>query len=197
MRIEIIGNIASGKTTLAKLLPKEVFYGLYENFLENPFWVKFYENPSLYSFETEITFTLQHYHQIKVNASRQSDFICDYSLTLDRAYAEVTLKNRKRHVYEEVLSEIENEVGVPDILIYLVCPEEKLLERINKRGRSTESAISISYLRQLTDSISKQVQVMNNRTKLLTIDSEDLNFAYKEADKLIVKEQVMSAINEI
>ena len=32
----------------------------------NPFWEAFYTDPSAYTFETEITFLLQHYHFAKV-----------------------------------------------------------------------------------------------------------------------------------
>lgn len=66
MRIEICGGIASGKTTLAKLLEENgIGKAIYENFEKNPFWEAFYKNPSKYAFETEIAFTLQHYHEIK------------------------------------------------------------------------------------------------------------------------------------
>ena len=47
MRLEIIGNIASGKTTLACLL-EDRFKGTFENFKENPFWESFYETPEIW-----------------------------------------------------------------------------------------------------------------------------------------------------
>ena len=66
MRIEICGGIASGKTSLAKLLEEHTIGTvIYEDFKVNPFWEAFYNNPGEYIFETELTFTLQHYHEIK------------------------------------------------------------------------------------------------------------------------------------
>ena len=160
MRIEVIGNIASGKTTLAHLLT-ETITGTFENFQANPFWESFYQAPDVYSFETEITFTLQHYHQIKRNISLGSDFICDYSLILDLSYANVTLQDERHRIYIEVLKELQNEIGLPDVLVSLRCSEEELLSRIFDRGREIEKSIGIDYLRSLSKSINENIKYFN------------------------------------
>ena len=64
-RIEICGGIASGKTTLANLLARSNIDPILEDFQTNLFWRAFYADPAGTAFETEITFLLQHYHQIK------------------------------------------------------------------------------------------------------------------------------------
>ena len=49
--IAIEGNIGVGKTTLSQLLSKHYNAKLVlEEFAENPFLTKFYENPKQYSF---------------------------------------------------------------------------------------------------------------------------------------------------
>jgi deoxyadenosine/deoxycytidine kinase len=57
-RIEIAGGIASGKTTLARLLRKVGLQAIHEQFRKNPFFTAFYEDPGYTAFETEITFLL-------------------------------------------------------------------------------------------------------------------------------------------
>jgi deoxyadenosine/deoxycytidine kinase len=192
VRIEIIGNIASGKTTLSQIL-SENLHSICENFHKNPFWESFYNDPHAYSFETEITFTLQHYHQIKKEIEQRTNFVCDFSLTLDRAYADITLSERRRTVYKQVLAEVESEVGFPDLLIHLECAEQELLERIRQRGRGTEKTITTEYLKKLTESISHNVQLIGGRVRILTVDSGALDFAHRTDDKNTVKKKVLSA----
>ena len=86
-RIEVCGGIASGKTTFSELMRNIGIQPLFENFRANPFWKTFYSDSGKYTFEKEITFILQHYHQIKYEYKKNKINICDYSLLLDIAYA--------------------------------------------------------------------------------------------------------------
>ncbi len=53
--ITIEGNIGAGKTTLANVLAKKLNARLIlEEFAENPFLAKFYENPKQYAFPLEL-----------------------------------------------------------------------------------------------------------------------------------------------
>lgn len=193
MRVEIAGNIASGKTTLAAILSRTLTTA-YEDFRTNPFWKNFYKNPVAHSFETEITFTLQHYHQIKLLMATNKTFVCDFSLILDRSYSDVTLLGKRRNLYVQLLEELEAEVGPPDILIFLTCGEEQLLDRIRSRGRAVESSITLDYLRNLTWHLRENLRRVLPHTDLLTLDSEALNFAHVDDVKREVRDLVLSRI---
>jgi deoxyguanosine kinase len=193
LRIEIIGNIASGKTTLANVLSGK-FQSILENFQENPFWESFYQAPDVYSFETEITFTLQHYHQIKEEITKQTSFVCDFSLTLDRSYADVTLHNKRLDIYKMLLEELVSEIGPPDVLIYLECRENELLERIRRRGRNTEKTISIDYLKSLSTSIHDNVARVGKSARVIRIDSAAIDFAHLEKGRASVEKMILSEI---
>lgn len=80
-RIEICGNIASGKTTFATLSQAYGYNAILEDFKKIPYLEDFYFSPSEFAFETEISFTLQHYYQIKKASS--NTFITDFSLIND------------------------------------------------------------------------------------------------------------------
>ena len=174
-RIEICGNIASGKTTLSRGLVTCGLKAIEEKYLSNPFIESFYQDPSFFSFETEITFLLQHYHAIKTS-DQQAPFACDYALTLDKAYADVTLPPTRRKIFLDIATELELEVGQPSMLIYLKCPEDVLLTRIRKRNRSFESSIDTVYLKALSDAIDLRMAELCDTIEVVTINSHETNF---------------------
>lgn len=174
-RIEICGNIASGKTTLCGGMTQKGYHPIYEDFQKNPFFMDFYENPIVYSFETEVTFLLQHYHLIKKNRTN-SPLVCDYSLLLDVAYAEVNLAGDRLKIFLEIVDEIETEIGFPTQIVNLVCPEDVLLKRIIKRSRDAEVSITIEYLHALSKAISQRINCLSNQVSVITVDSNAINF---------------------
>jgi len=174
-RIEICGNIASGKTTLARGFAKIGYAAIEETFLRNPFIEKFYQNQSLYSFETEISFLLQHYHSIKSD-KRGEALICDFSLCLDNSYADVTLPDHRRNIFLTISDEIIKEIGDPEMIIYLRCPEQVLLDRILKRGRKFETPIDISYLQKLSKAIESRISMISSIVSVVEIDSNQIDF---------------------
>ena len=180
-RIEICGNIASGKTTLSKGITACGLKSGKESFSNNPFIKDFYKNSRMFSFETEITFLLQHYHSIKTTEAINS-IVCDYSLTLDKAYSDVTLPPGRRYIFMQIAEELEYEIGLPEKIIHLQCPEEVLLSRIKKRRRYFESSITIDYLRSLTLAIENRVREIPSHVEVVTINSHKINFTEGIAD---------------
>jgi deoxyadenosine/deoxycytidine kinase len=64
--ITIEGNIGVGKTTLANILSERLNARLIlEEFAENPFLPKFYENPAQFAFPLELFFMAERYKQLK------------------------------------------------------------------------------------------------------------------------------------
>ena len=136
-RIEVCGGIASGKTTLVKLLERsDLFFPIYENFQINPFWQPFYEDPLRFAFEAEITFTLQHYHELK-KANTNKIIVTDYSFILDDAYAQLGLKSAKLQIYNDLVEEIYQDLSQADLILFLECDPKTELDRIKKRNRKT------------------------------------------------------------
>ncbi|MHC1744965.1 MAG: deoxynucleoside kinase [Syntrophobacteraceae bacterium] len=174
-RIEICGNIASGKTTLCRGLFVKGCHSVLEAFVENPFYESFYKDPALFSFETEITFLLQHYHSVKVQKG-SAFFVCDYSLLLDLAYADVNLEGNRHRIFCEIAAELQNEIGFPSRVIYLVCPEEILLHRIITRSREPETSITLDYLKALSRAISLRIEGIWSQIHVITIDSHAIDF---------------------
>jgi deoxyadenosine/deoxycytidine kinase len=194
LRIEICGGIASGKTTLAILLKRAGIEAVLEHFQTNPFWEAFYRDPAAHAFETEVSFLLQHYHQIKIARTDEKSFACDFSLFLDLAYANVTLKGSKLKTFLAVQEEVRREVGLPDLLVHLQCGAVTELERIRRRGRAVEETITLEYLAQLNDAVALQVSHIGEQVRVLTIDSEHLNFADDQKTQQELINEVLQAL---
>jgi deoxyadenosine/deoxycytidine kinase len=193
-RIEICGGIASGKTSFATLLSKIGCKVIYETFASNPFWEMFYSTPGKYDFETEITFTLQHYHQIKKQAEVDKFIACDYSFLLDIAYAEIGLKGSQLAAFRSVYEEINIELSPPALVVHLKCDPDTELARIRARGREVEKTITVDFLRALNEAVTDQVNKARGQLSILTIDSARNNFVDEEGVKSKLLQMVTGAM---
>ena len=194
-RIEVCGGIASGKTTATRLFQDGKHALVEEDFQSNPFWRAFYDDPAGNAFEAELTFLLQHFHQVKNACGEGKNLVCDFSFLLDRAYTNVTLDSRKRRAFAAVYAEVCRSVPPPTLLVYLSCPAETQLKRIRARARAVESAITIEYLRALNSSLKRWIGRYRKIGAVLEIDSEAIDFAHDTLGQSLVRKKIMKAID--
>jgi len=193
LRIEICGGIASGKTTLANLMSPKGFNAIRENFQINPFLEAWYQNPAKYVFETEISFILQHYHQIKKEQIESNINICDFSFLIDLAYAEIGLQGSKLEVFRLIHKEVQCELPPPALFIHLVCDAETELKRIRARARDIEKSITVEFLYTLNKAVERQVKNIPQNITVITVNSATKNFADDEE----TREEISNYIPEI
>ncbi len=157
--IAVEGVIGAGKTTLATLLAERLNGRLIlERFEDNPFLPDFYREPGRYAFQTQIYFLLSRFHQQQ--EFRQLDLfyphlISDYIFDKDRIFASLTLREHELALYESVVKALETSVPTPDLVIYLQSSLNRLIANIRGRGRAMEEAITIGYLRDLSDAYTR------------------------------------------
>src|SRR3954470_8777857 len=149
--ITIEGNIGAGKTTLAHLLAKRLNARLIlEEFADNPFLPKFYENPKQYAFPLELFFMAERFKQQKdmlhTTDLFQNITISDYLFTKCLLFAKVNLPEEEFRLYQKFYDIINPQIPKPDILIYLHVPVSQLQKNIRKRNRSYEQSIPDEYL---------------------------------------------------
>jgi len=197
MRIEITGAIGSGKTSLARLLLDHGYGVVFEEFKVNPFWKAFYSNPDKYNFETEVTFVLQHYHDLKRKLEESKDVVCDFSFTQDLGYAVMGLNRRQLEIFRSVYDYIIDELGEPKLIIYMQCSVEALLERIRLRSREEEVLISGDFLASLVASVKREIDLKKSRKKnisFLEIDTEKTDIITSSSDQLSVLKKICGLV---
>jgi deoxyadenosine/deoxycytidine kinase len=175
--MEICGGIASGKTTLAQLLQGHGVSTELEQFEQNPFWALFYENPCRYGFETETTFLLQHYSQMRDGHARHDVFVYDTSFVQDLAYARANLDRSMLTAFLAVYEYTSRALPRPALLIHLVCDPVIELARIRERRRPQEAAIKIDYLVHLNEQVRMAVSEVKSNVHVIEIDSGTNDFA--------------------
>ena len=176
--ITIEGNIGAGKTTLAHLLSKHYNARLIlEQFAENPFLPKFYENREQYAFPLELFFMAERYKQLKELLQTKDMFqhltISDYLFTKCLLFAKVNLPQQEYLLYQKLFDIINPQLVQPDLLIFLHAPISKLKENIKKRNRSYEQAIESEYLFSLQEIYSEYIRQHNIKTLFIDVSNAD------------------------
>jgi deoxyguanosine kinase len=177
--IAIEGNIGAGKTTLAHLLSKHLNARLVlEEFADNPFLPKFYENPQQYAFPLELFFMAERYKQLKelihTKDLFQSVTVSDYLFTKCLLFAKVNLSDEEFRLYHKLYDIIRPQLIEPDILIYLHVPVHKLQQNIRKRNRAYEQNIPDDYLFRIQDTYTHYIRQHNMKT--IFVDASNADF---------------------
>ena len=177
--ITIEGNIGAGKTTLAHLLSRHYNARLVlEEFADNPFLPKFYENPKLYAFPLELFFMAERFKQLKDLIQQKDLFqnitISDYLFTKCLLFAKVNLPEDEFRLYQRLFEIIHQQLLQPDLLIYLHTPVSKLQQNIKKRNRAYEQKIPDEYLFSIQETYTHYIKQHNLKT--LFVDASNADF---------------------
>lgn len=181
--VTIEGNIGAGKTTLAHLLSKHYNARLIlEEFAENPFLPKFYENPAQYAFPVELFFMAERFKQLKELLQQKDMFqsvtITDYLFTKCLLFAKVTLPEDEFRLYQRLFEIIHQQLVQPELLIYLHAPVSRLQENIRRRNRSYEQNIPDDYLFNIQETYTHYIKQHNIKT--LFVDAGNADFLNNE-----------------
>jgi len=176
--ITVEGNIGAGKTTLAHLLARHFNARLIlEEFADNPFLPKFYENPQQFAFPLELFFMAERYKQLKELVHTKDMFqsltVSDYLFTKCLLFAKVNLPEEEFHLYQRLFDIIHQQLIQPDILIYLHAPVSRLQVNIKKRNRSYEQAIPDEYLFNIQQTYTHYIRQHNIKTVFIDASNAD------------------------
>jgi len=187
--ITIEGNIGAGKTTLAHILSKHYNARLIlEEFADNPFLPKFYENPQQFAFPLELFFMAERFKQLKELLQQQDMFqeltVSDYLFTKCLLFAKVNLPEDEYRLYQRLFEIIHQQLVQPELLIYLHAPVDKLQANIRKRNRSYEQQIPDDYLFNIQETYTNYIRQQNPRT--LFVDASNADFLGNEKHRQII-----------
>jgi len=195
--VAIEGPIGVGKTTLARLIHKQLEAELLlEVFEENPFLSDFYADRAKYAFQTQIFFLLSRYrqqHQVIARALQRSSLVSDYTFAKDELFARLNLSNDELAVYGNLHRVLAEKIPLPDLVVYLRADLDVLMERIQVRDRTYERAMSHQYMADLIQAYEKFFSGYSE-APVLTVDTNSLNIVRNPEDLAYVVQRIKSAL---
>ena len=188
--ITIEGNIGAGKTTLAHLLAKHYNARLVlEQFADNPFLPKFYEDPKSNAFPLELFFMAERFKQLKELIQQKDLFqqitITDYLFTKCLLFAKVNLPDDEFRLYQRLFDIIHQQLVQPQLLIYLHAPIAKLQANIKKRARSYEQKIQDQYLFSIQETYTNYIKQQSPKTLIVDVTNADFLSNQAHLDTII------------
>jgi deoxyadenosine/deoxycytidine kinase len=198
-RLEIVGGIGAGKTTLARVLAEA--WGsqvVHEDVLDVPFFSKFYAAPQVYGFEKNISFLLSHADLIRDAEDRNEGLIvCDFALFQDLSYTDIGCSPADADAVEAVYRRLVDRVGHPALVVHLRCTPDTQLRRIVSRGRSQETGIARAYLVDLCAAIDRRLEQLRSDAPGLTVievDTDEVDYATNPAAANAVARELIGSL---
>lgn len=156
--ITIAGTVGVGKSTLTKALAERFnFKTSFENVDNNPYLDKFYNDFERWSFHLQIYFLAERFKEQKRMFEYGGGFIQDRSIYEDvDIFAKMheeqgTMRPEDFQTYSELFNAMVMTpyFPKPDVLIYLECDYEDVIQRIKQRGRQMEIETDVAYWQKL------------------------------------------------
>lgn len=184
--IVIEGNIGAGKTTLATKMAEDLGAKLIlEQFADNPFLPKFYEDPEKHAFPLELSFLAERYHQLKKELTTHDIFnptvISDYYFVKSMIFAKSNLKEDEFALYTKLFHIINDSLPKPDLLVYLYHNIDRLQANIKKRGRDYEQNITDEYLIKIQTGYFDFLKQLPEQ-RIVIIDVNNVDYTSNQTD---------------
>jgi len=164
--ISIAGTVGIGKTTFATALASQIGYDIsFEKVDGNPYLDDFYHDFKRWAFHLQIYFLAERFKEHKRIQMAPIGFVQDRSIYEDTdifALMHYEKGNMSKTDYETYKSLFEAMVLTPyfhkpDVLIYLDGSLDKIIKRIQERGRDMEKQTDISYWEEMYTRYSKWI----------------------------------------
>ena len=192
--IAIEGAIGVGKTTLAKTISNTMkCQTLFEDYADNPFLKKFYDENQSNSFSTQLYFLLKRIDQSeKINRTNDM-LISDFYFGKDELFAKLNLSELEFEMYSSIRQKLNFIPPLPDLIIYLQASTDILIERIKKRGLDTEKNMKKKYIESVNDLYMKHFHEYTS-SPVLIINTSNVNINDQNDYQLLI-EEISSDIN--
>jgi len=193
--ISVEGNIGAGKTSLTKMLAEELGAKLVlEEFAENTFLPKFYENPERYAFPVELSFLSERFSQLKRELNTTDLFapniISDYFISKCQIFAKNNLSKDEYDLFMKMYEIVEASCPKPDLMVYLYLDVEDLQYNIRKRGRSYEQSITDDYLQNIQNQYLEYIR-QHEDMRVLMIYTKGLDFVANPSDYQLIRDIIL------
>lgn len=201
MHLAIAGNIGSGKTTLTRLLAKQMKWKpYYESVDDNPYLDSFYDDMKRWSFNLQVYFLNSRFRQVVEIRESHKTIIQDRTIYEDahifapNLHQMNLMTTRDFDNYISLFELMNSFIQPPDLLIYLKASVSTLVSQIASRGRDYEESIRIDYLKKLNERYEEWISGYD-QGKLLIINVDDINFADNPEDLGMIIEKINGEIH--
>jgi len=198
--VVVAGNIGAGKTSLAERIGARLGWRTdYESVADNPYLPDFYADMRAWSFHLQIYFLGHRASQYLESANDSRSAILDRSIQeaafiFARALHHMgNLAERDYLAYRKLFTLVVDSLPAPNLLVYLKCPVEVLVERIRRRARNIETGISPDYL-SLLDSFYNEWLNAFDLCPVLTIRTDDLDYVHQPRALEVVVERIQEKL---
>lgn len=179
MRIELVGGMGIGKTTLCHVLKEIGFNCILEDLGDNPFLARQYDEGTKLYFPSQMWFAISKFAELQSEIKPNQINVIDQAVVNCRAYTNLLFKDHKDDhgllLINQVFDYINARFGNPDLLIYLKASPEIQMKRIHTRHRDYELNVDLQYLHDLKDEIDI---LMNEETakgqNIIEIDTDNI-----------------------
>ena len=208
--IVMAGQIASGKSTLTKMLSDRLgSKPFYEPVKNNPVLPLFYKDPDKYAFLLQIYFLNTRFASIKKALSDKNN-VLDRSIYEDSLFFHTNADLGRANptevkIYDSLLNNMMEELkGMPkkspDLLEYIHTDYETKINHIEKRGRTYEQPESDStlpnYYKTLLKAYDPWYNNYNSSPKMM-IDGTTTDFVNNLDDRESVLNRIQSKLDEL
>jgi deoxyguanosine kinase len=188
------GPIGVGKTSLAQRLADALGgVPVLEQAGDNPFLERFYRDRRAVALATQLQFLFQRSRQLAElgadGRTQPGPVVADFMPEKDPLFATLNLEPDELALYEQVRVRFAPAAEPPDLVLYLQAPAEILIERIRRRGRPQESAVSMTYLQQLVDAYTAFFHHYD-RSPLLIVNAAEFNPVERDEDFTLLLDQI-------
>ena len=198
--VVVAGNIGAGKTSLTERIGSRLGWRTdFESVADNPYLPDFYADMRAWSFHLQIYFLGHRADQYLDAAHDPRSAILDRSIYEDayifaRALHHMgNLAERDYLAYRRLFELVVGSLPSPNLLVYLKCPVEVLMDRIRRRARNMETGISADYL-ALLDTFYDEWLRSYDLCPVLTIRTDDLDFVHQPQALETVVERIQETL---
>lgn len=169
--IEIIGNVASGKTTAAKKIAQATTFEYIDIdvYAKNPFLPLFVHDSKRWTFTNDLYFSLIRSQQIPLMLKRMnfSPLVLDSSLDMGiyvyskSCYIEGKMTPDEWEFLQKLHKTLMQKEPTVYATIFIDVPIDALMDRIVRRGRAHEQEYTRKYVTQLQERLDEYKQDMS------------------------------------